>query len=302
MPVATVSTYSVQQTTLNDVSKVENQLQNAQAQLSSGFASQDFAGMASNVSQYLSLDNVLGKVNQYLSDNKVVETRVNTTSTIIGQLITTGNSFQSLLSQRISGVSNSAAFGTQVNGLWQTITGQLNTTLSGQFLFSGSATNKQAVDTNSFPSLLVPGTPDSGYYGGSNQDITARPQDNTEIIYNVRADNPAFQKLFAALSLAKQGDATNNSAMLSQAENLVQASLKDMGGLQATVNANAAQFSTIDNSLTNQQLYYKGVQEQVGNTDIVSVSTQLSINQGILQAAFQAFAKISSLRLSDYLK
>ena len=32
------------------------------------------------------------------------------------------------------------------------------------------------------------------------------------------------------------------------------------------------------------------------------IFTRLAIDQGILQAAFQAFAKISSLRLSDFLR
>ena len=302
MSIATVSTYSIIQTTLNDVTQVESQLQNAQAQLSSGFSSSDFAGMSANVSQYLSLDSILTKTNQYLNDNKIIEARLNTTSTVIGQVISTATGFQSLLSQRISGASNNASFPTQINGLWQTFTGQLNTTLDNQYLFSGTATGSQAVSDTQFPSLIVPGRPDASYYGGSNRDITARPQDSSLITYNVRADAPAFQKIFAGLALAKQGDHDGNIDMLKKAEDLVQGGLKDLVAIQATVNANSAQYNTIDTNLTNQKLYFQGVQNSVGNTDIVSVSTQLSINQGILQAAFQAFAKISSLKLSDYLK
>ncbi len=71
---------------------------------------------------------------------------------------------------------------------------------------------------------------------------------------------------------------------------------------QATVNANKVQLTNIDTNLASSKLYWQGIQQGIGNTDVVSVSTQVAINQGILQAAFQAFAKISSLRLSDFLK
>ena len=50
------------------------------------------------------------------------------------------------------------------------------------------------------------------------------------------------------------------------------------------------------------KLYFLGVKEEIGNADLVSVSTQVAINQGILQASFQAFAKINSLKLADFLR
>jgi len=42
--------------------------------------------------------------------------------------------------------------------------------------------------------------------------------------------------------------------------------------------------------------------EEIGNADILGASTQISINQGILQASFRSFSILSQLRLSDFLK
>ena len=302
MAISNVSTYTVLQTTLNDVSKVETDLTNEQEQLSSGNKSQDFTGMSAQVQQYLSLDNVLTKTNQYLTDNQIVETRINGTSTALTQIINAATSLQNLVAQRLTGVSNNAAFGTQINGLWQQIAGQLNTNVDNQYIFSGTKTNTPAVDSTNFPTLQKVGVPDAGYYQGSQQDMTAHPQDSTSVTYNARADAPGFQQLFAGLAMAQLGDSANNTAYLTQAENLVQSGLQGIIGIQATVNSNSAQFSTIDKNLNNQKLYLQGIQQSIGNTDIVAVSTQVAINQGILQAAFQAFAKISGLRLADYLK
>jgi flagellar hook-associated protein 3 FlgL len=118
----------------------------------------------------------------------------------------------------------------------------------------------------------------------------------------VRANDPSFQDIFAGLAMAQQGDANNSTTDLQQAENLVQQGIKGLTALQASIGTVAGQLTASDTSLNNQKLYYQGLQETIANTDIVSVSTQVAVNQGILQAAFEAFSKITSLQLSDYLK
>ena len=302
MTVGTVGSYSILQTALTNVAKVEADLSKQQIQLSSGNKSSDFAGIASDSQQFLSLDNILAKTDQYLSDNKVVEIRVNATSTALTNIIGTLNSLQGLISSRMSGTQNSAAFDKQLQGIWQDITGQLNSSINNQFLFSGTKTNSKAVDSDKFPTLQISGVPDSGYYLGNTQDMVVRAQDDTTIKYNTRADDIAFQQVFAALAVAKDGAAISSTTQLKQAEDLLQSGIQGIIGLQANVGAVSSQLSKIDTNLTSQKLYWKGIQESIGNTDMVSVSTAVASNQGILQAAFQAFAKITSLRLADYLK
>jgi len=302
MSVDTISTYATYQSTLNDVSKVMANLATAQQQISSGNKSQDFTGMAQQSQQYLSIDTILSKTNQYLNDNQVVEARIATTATALDQIITTATSLQSLISQRRSGAGNNAAFGTQLQGIWDQLAGQLNTTVSNQYIFSGTKTNVPPVDPAAFPTTLEPGVPDDSYYQGSRHDLTARPQDGTLITYNVRADSSGIQKLMAGIAMAKHADTTNLDEDFAKSYQLVQDGLKEVVNVQATTNANKVQYTAIDLHLNNIKLYWKGIQEGIGNTDVVSVSTQVAVNQGILQAAFQTFAKISALRLSDFLR
>ncbi len=300
--VAVVSTLSVLQRTIDDVSKVQNNLLNQQIQLSSGRKSQDFTGMADQSQQYLSLDATLGKNDQYLNDNQLIETRLNSTANSLTNIVTIANSMQSLIAQRRTGVSNTGAFHNQLNGLWQQLTTELNASVNNQYLFSGTKTNVPAVNTATFPTLQTPGVPDSGYYQGSDQDVTALLKDDTAIQYNVRADAPAFQNLFAALAIAKQADQNSSDNDFKKSYDVLQKGIQGVISIQAQVNSNKVQATTVDSSLNNLKLYMKGIQENIGNTDVVSVSTQVAINQGILQAAFQAFAKISALRLSDFLR
>lgn len=302
MAIGTVSTYASFQSTLNDVSRVETDLNTEQNQLSSGNQAANFSDMPGQTQEYLSLSASISKIAQYNSGNQLVESRLNTTDTVLTQVVNLATSLQSMISQRMSGVANNASFFTQLQGVWQQITGQLNTQVDGQYLFSGTATSTPAVNTTNFPTLQVSGQPDSGYYQGSAQDMTVQADDNIKITYNVRADAPAFQQIFAGFAMAQKGDAQNNVDDLKTAENLVQSGIQGVITIQATVHSNQVAMSTIDTSHAALKTYWTGLQQSIGNTDIVAVSTQVAVNQGILQAAFQAFAKINALQLSNYLK
>jgi flagellar hook-associated protein 3 FlgL len=300
MTVSTISTFAAFQSTLSDVSKVENDLNNEQAALSSGNASPDFAGMASTTEQDLSLNASIARGNQYLSNNQVTTVRLNTADTALGQIITIGNQLQSLISTY--GANTSAAFSTQLQATWQQLAGQLNTQIDGQYLFSGTATTTPAVDPNSFPTTQSPGVPDASYYQGSSDNITVRISDNQTITSGVTGDSKGFQEIIAGLAMAKRAGGNGSATDMQTAETLVQQGVRDVTSLQATVGANESAVNTADTFHNNQKLYWQGIVQSIQNTDIVSVSTQVAVNQGILQAAFQTFAKITSLRLGDFLK
>ena len=308
MAIDGVSSYSLQQSTLRDASKVMADLATQQEQLSSGVKSQDFAGIASDAQQYLALDNKMSRNQQYITDNQVASTRLDNTTTAIGDITTIATNIRNLILQRRnSSQADTLGYDEQLNGYWQALTSALNTNIGGRYLFSGSKTDTPPVDTQNFPTTQVEGVPDSTYYKGSTQNLSFRPNDNVQITYNVRADDPAFQQIFAGLALAKTAPSgsNNNSStddLLSQAYDLLTNGLASLNTVAATVNSNKLLLQNISDRQNSQQLYWKGLKENLINTDLVSVSTQVAVNQGILTASFQSFAKINSLRLVDFLK
>lgn len=298
-----ISTYALHQTTLRDASRTQEQLSNLQIQLSSGLRAQDYQGMANQAEQFLSLETKIARTQLYKDNNKLVGTRLETTKNIIGQVIETVTALKNLIIQRRNAsIGDSLAFPEQLDGMWRSLVGELNTTIEGRFIFSGTRTDSPAVNATQFPSLGEPGVPDRNYYLGSSDNITLHADDNIDITYNVRADEPAFQKVFAALSMAKMGHESGNDADLVAAYDLAAEGLTGIIATQARVNANALTLEQVVDRQTSLGLYWQGIKEDIGNTDLVSVSTQVAINQGVLQASFSAFAKINSLRLSDFLR
>jgi flagellar hook-associated protein 3 FlgL len=303
MSLGRISTFALHQTTLRDSSKVQVNLADLQQQLSSGFKSQDFAGLGGSESeQFLLLENKIAKTDIYLNNNKIATTRINSTDNVLSQVIDTAANLKSLISQRRNAASNSGAFPETLKGAWQSLVSQLNTSLEGRFLFGGTRTDVAPVNPDTFPTLEVDGVPDDNYYQGSAEDVLLRADDNTEINYNVRADDMGIQQIFAGLAMAQKGHDANSDADLVKAYDLVTQGLDGVIATRSIVNQNKVAIDNINTRHDSFKLYFQGVKEEIGNADLVSVSTQVAINQGILQAAFQAFAKINSLKLSDFLR
>lgn len=303
MSVGRISTLALHQSTLRDASKVQVTLADLQQQLSSGSKAQDFAGLGGSASeQFLLLENKIAKTDTYVNDNNIVTTRLNTTDNVLSQVIDIASNLKSLISQRRNAASNSAAFPETLKGAWQSLASQLNTSLEGRYLFSGTSTDTPPVDTDNFPTIGKDGVPNDNYYQGSKNDVTLRADDNTEITYNVRADDPGIQKIFAGIAMAQKGHDDNSDEELSKAYDLIDQGLNGVIAAQSIVNQNKVAIDNINTRHDSFKLYFQGVKEEIGNADLVSVSTQVAINQGILQASFQAFAKINSLKLVDFLR
>ncbi|MCE2927323.1 MAG: hypothetical protein LW823_06770 [Rickettsiales bacterium] len=303
MTVGRVSTFSLQQSTLRDSALTQERLSQLQIQLSSGLKSQNFKGIASQSEQYLQLEARISRTKLYNENNRIAMTRLDTTDNVLGQTIETVTNLKSLIMQRRNGaVSGNLAFPEQLDGLWRRITTELNTSLEGRYLFSGTRTDVPPVSATVFPSLRVDGVADDGYYAGSSDNITLRADDNLDITYNVRANEPGFQKVFAALAMARKGDQTNSQDDLIKAFNFAEQGLNEIISARAKVNANKVTLDQIVDRQTSLNLYWTGVKEEIVNADLVSVSTQVALNQGILQASFQSFARINSLRLVDFLR
>lgn len=304
MAVGRISTYNIHQSLMRDTTKSQSELFDLQGQVSSGLKTDNFAGLGSSVETFADLEARLSRGQAYIDGTKLVEGRLDVVDNTLSAIIDTATDIRNLISlRRNSAVGDSLAYDTQIEGKWQALVSQLNVSMEGRYVFSGTATNAPAVDAENYPSLQVDGIPDKGYYKGSTDNISVRIEDNVDITYNVRADDPAFQKIFAGLAMArKYGVTAGESQEMQQAYDLVAEGTEGIIGIRAVVNANKVKVMNNYDRLQSQQLYWKGLKEEISNTDIVAVSTEIALNQGILQAAFQAFARISSLKLSDFLR
>ncbi len=302
--VGRISSYNVHQSLLRDSTRTQTSLYDLQGQLSSGLKSNKFSGLGSGVEQFADLESRMSRGQTYIDGGSVVSGRLDVTDNALSAIIDTATDIKNLITlRRNSAVGDSVAFQTQLEGKWKELVSEMNASSEGRYLFSGTATNTPAVEGDTFPVLQEDGVPDAGYYHGSSDDVSMRIDDNVSITYNVRANDPAFQKIFAGIAMAgKFGATSGESPEMQQAYDLIAQGVDGVIGARAVVNANKVTVQNTSDRQQSQLLYWKGIKEGISNTDIVAVSTEVAVNQGILQASYQAFARISNLKLSDFLR
>lgn len=303
MALERVSTYGTQQAVVRDFTSGQLRLANLQNQISSGYKASTYDELDGQVEQLSSLNDRIQSAKNYQESNTLILSRLKTTSKALDQTISIADNIKNLIVLRRSPNGDSLAFSQQMESLKKQLAATLNTNTEGRFIFGGTRTDTPPV-TDPIPPTRETGTPDAGYYQGSAADVTARIDDGNEVTYNVRADDEGFQKLFAGIFEGLSGDSgsSGSDATLAHAYDLVQSGISRLTQVQATVNANVINVQQVNQKHAALETYYKGVAEEISKTDVLAASTQVSIEQGVLQATFQIFSRISNLRLSDFLK
>lgn len=300
--VTRVSTFNVFQNTQGNIRDVQGSLFDLQRQISSGFQTENFEGLAPNTEQFTNLEAKIRKLTTYENNNSQAIARLESTGQAMDQVIELADDIEDLMVLRRDGVlEDNINFDLQLRNIRETLASQLNASFEGRFLFGGTRTNIPPVITQPVPEAITPGQLDNNYYQGSGEDITLRASDEFELQYNVRADDIGFQKIFTAMSLALEGHAEDNDDTMISAIDQMQDGIQDVISKRSEVNINFVNVTQITTRHEDLRLYWQGVSEELINTDLLSASTQVTQDEAQLQATFQVFARINNLRLSDFL-
>ncbi|MBY0356053.1 MAG: hypothetical protein K2Q12_10065 [Rickettsiales bacterium] len=303
MPTITrISNFAVHQRSLSDFNSVQTRLVDLQGQISSGIKAQDFKGLNGQVEQFTNLEQAKRKAQLYQDNNAEAISRFQTTRNAVSSSIDVINDIENyIVLRRNPANAENIAFQEQTKSLRTALVKELNTNFGGRYLFGGTRSDTPPVIADPTPEAYVPGVPDTAYYQGAQENISLRPEDNYQLEFNVRADDPGFQKIFSAISLVLEADTAKDDDRIAQALDLLQVGKEEVINLQTRLDANIVDLENINESHNSTYLYLKGVTEDIANTDIVEASTQLSLDQTILSASYQAFATVNRLRLLDYL-
>jgi flagellar hook-associated protein 3 FlgL len=301
MTIQRISTYAIHQNTLNDTMRVQKKLADLQGQISSGSKTDIFQGLGNDVENFISLETRIQRSANYENNNNVVLSRMNTQRTVMSEMIDLTDDMQNLIIARRNAASgDSLRFDQQMLSMRDQLTDMLNASLGGRYLFGGTRTNVPPVVDN--PTTGTPGIPDIGYYQGSSEAVIARVDDNIELDYNIRADSQSIQEIIAAIDLSLQGNNQASDTIYEQAQDLITQGIGNLIADQAKLDANIVAIQDINERHSDLQLYWQGVRDELIATDIVEASTQLAIDQTVLQASFQAFSTVNQLRLVDFLR
>lgn len=296
-----IGSLSLVNDTLRDVTTSQTKLSELQNQISSGLKSQNFAGLNGSVEQFTQINGQIDRAKQFSINNQLNITKLQTADVAL----TTISEITDKIKNAILG-TNGANIGTSnlaqvAADLLKSLGSELNATFNGQYLFSGTDTLTQPVPSTNVLNTTL-GVPDDNYYAGSKHDVTLRADERSEVAFPVRADDVAFQKIYAAARQAINAANNKDSSQLQAAQQLIQEGQKDLITTRSRIGDTVVNIQNIDSRLKDLSTYWKQLSDGVSKTDIVAASTEVAGYQAILQATFQVYARLSQLRLSDYLK
>jgi len=287
--------------TLRNVSQSQETLANLQQQISSGYKSQTFGGLNGSVEQFAQVTSELNRANQFNTNNQLNISKLNTADTALNAITDIADKMKAMIVSANGATITTGNLPQAMTDMINSLMSQLNVTFNGSYMFGGTNTAEPPV-TQAGINTVVPGTPSANYYSGSQANAMIRADDTTTLDFPVRADNQAFQKIFAAAKLAINAATNKDTASMSQAQQLIQEGQSDLIAVRSQLGSASTNITAVNNRLQQQVTYWKQLSDDVSKTDIVAAATEVSSYQAILQASFQVYARISQLKLSDYLK
>jgi len=280
-------------------------------QIATGLKSQDFAGIAPQAAQLVSLQDQQSKQQSYIDTNNTVSTRLAVMALSINGIVNLATNFVGNLPANAYNTQGET-IQEQAKQVLQQVAGYLNTQDGSDYVFSGNKTSNVPVDPGGLP---VPGNlttnvgvaPPAGYYAGDNGIAQATIDNNVVLTYGVDANNPAFEQFIRVLNFLAnapaftQGNPTDE-ANVSTATQMLNQTVTQLQTLQGNV---ALQQGEVANQLTSHQsaqTLAKGSISDITQVDAATAITELDTLQTQLQASYQTIGILQQLSLVNYIK
>ncbi len=288
---------------LSSLDLLQQQMQQAEAQVSSGLKVQKPSDAPADIAQILETQAELGQNQQIQSNLGTVQAEVNTAD---ASLQTGIQALESAISIASQGASTSATangraiLADQVNGIMQTMVGISQTTVNGKYIFSGDQDTQPAYQLDSSQPtgvkqlISAPATRLIQTADGTSFAVAKTAQE----IFDAR--NPdgtvATGNVFAALNALKTALANNDPTAVAQASDSLHTADDHLNSQLAFYGDTENRITDAINLAQKFQTQQQTSLSQLRDANIPEVATQLTQAQVDEQAALSVQATISQTK------
>ncbi|MES2729037.1 MAG: hypothetical protein V4621_02925 [Pseudomonadota bacterium] len=298
-----IATFSFTSRLQSDVLRTQSLYSKTNLQISSGFISDDYMGIAPDTQIIVDVKSTIQRYDIQNQNAQRVKSRAQSMYAALGSLNSFANQFLTKIAQGIAGAfPNATDTEAAARGLRTNVMGALNTRVAGRYLFSGSLIDTLPVDITD-PAYnnaqTSPSVVDTGYYQGDAVILSADIADNHSLIYGVTANQSGFEKFMRALNLVINNPSDINA--LSEAQILMQQSVDEMATVQADV---AQKISAVETQILqneNDANYLDELLSGLTETDIAAATIRLTDYQTQLEASYSVMSMLRNMSLHDFL-
>jgi flagellar hook-associated protein 3 FlgL len=294
---------SAGQNFLSGLDRIQQRLQKAQAQLTSGLKINNVSDAPTQIADLWRLRSQLSQVQQVDANLGQVQTEVNTAESALQSAVTLVERAQTLGAQGASGTSSANThqdLANELGAILQQLVATANTSVQGRYIFAGD-TDQQAP----YSIDLTQTSPISLYQGSlSNRQIQG-------------PDGTAFPVALTAQDIFDSSNAQNNvftsidnlrQALLNNDDAAITSAMGDVKSADSYLNQQLAFYGTVQDRLAGAldfgQNYTTQLQSQlssVQDADEAQAITEMVQAQTQLQAALQSRAQLPRTTLFDFL-
>jgi flagellar hook-associated protein 3 FlgL len=291
----------------------QSQLDQLNAQVSTGFVSETYSGIAPQASQLVDFRAQASQQQGFINTINTVSTRMQVMDQALGQIQQQVQAFSGLIPNGAF-INQTPNIVNQAKLLLQQVAGLLNTQDGTRYVFSGVDSTTPPVNLASLPtataSLTTPvnGTPaNGGYYAGGTAIPPVRIDQQVTVNYGITAsDASTFEPIIRVLNfIVNNGPFSSTSptdqANLSTMSQMLNQALQSLTTMRGNLGLQEAQLNT---SLTEHQstlnIANNGISGIV-TTDQATAITQLQSIETQMQASFTATSQIQKLTLASFL-
>ena len=336
---STISTISTLQKSLSSrqaIADQDRQVNQARQELVTGLKADVYADRSFRAAQTLDLRNRMERTEAYATSNRLLQGKLEITSSLISGIRSDIQSFQALSLSLSLGTQSRDVLLSQADALLKGISSQLNTVYDGEFLFSGQDTLAQPLNLPAnIPAAQLPenataadvpgqiaqldawfglngatlSTPSyfTSAYSGSDIPATARLDEGTQMEFGMNAGDEAVRQLLKGLTMYAQTDVdklSDPAAFRAWVDEANDALMQGVKGLQAREVTLGNQQGFVEDMIGRQQsltTIYNNRVVDIEGVDGYEVASRLESLSAQLEASYAVTVRLKNLSLLNFL-
>lgn len=277
----------------------------AQIQSATGLKSTTYAGISSDSSRLINLEDEYKRSERYVDQGEVVNGRIQTMYDAVGGMVDLTARLSSLVTSLQGAGSSADAVQEEAAGLMEEFAALLNTRSEGRYLFAGSRTDTAPVDLDSAGYAAVttaPTTASTGYYHGDSAASYFQAADELVIDYGAAANEGAFEQALRAFNLLSNLTADPlDTAALDEVSQLASDATEGLAVIQTRLGTASATLERAIDGHVEEQLTLQTQVDDIKSIDLAEVTSRLSTLETSLQATMSLMKIMDDNNLMNYL-
>ncbi len=310
MSIDRVATATQAQYLLSQVTNASSAMNKSQAQVASGKASTDYAGIGDKTAALEAARSAGARTDAYQAATNLALNQTNMQDTQLTSLSDLANQWRQDVTQAL-GNGDASTLTTQA----QSVLDQMNTILNskdanGNYLYGGDKSSTQPLNASTLADLTALPSASAAFANGTVKNAV-RVSDGQTVQVGVLASDAGQQLLQSLKDVADFNAGSSGplgTTLTSAQSSFLSGAIQSATGAAQAVNtvaaSNGAVYSQLQDASSTQQsmsTLYKGFVSDIQDVDMSTAVANLNQNQVALQAALEVTAQLNQISLLNYL-